>query len=183
MSRIINLYGGPGTGKSTSAAYLFSKLKMAGNNAELVREYVKDWAWEGRTIGVYDQIYFLGKQIRKESMLFGKVDTIVTDSPVMLAGFYAERYSPDPIKDAVDEALKGYYEQCRLDGHVHHHVFLQRSKPYNSKGRFQTADEAVLFDKYMFDFLREREINPWMLGTEARHLDLFVEEFVKDTVV
>ena len=25
---IVNLYGGPGTGKSTGAAYIFSKLKM-----------------------------------------------------------------------------------------------------------------------------------------------------------
>jgi hypothetical protein len=26
---IVNLYGGPGTGKSSGAAYIFSKLKMA----------------------------------------------------------------------------------------------------------------------------------------------------------
>lgn len=42
-------------------------------NAELVREYVKDWAWEGRKINVNDQIYFLGKQVRRETMLYGKL--------------------------------------------------------------------------------------------------------------
>jgi pantothenate kinase len=41
---IINVYGGPGAGKSTSAAYLYYLLKVAGKNVELVREYVKDWA-------------------------------------------------------------------------------------------------------------------------------------------
>ena len=28
--KVINLFGAPGSGKSTGAAYLFSKLKMAG---------------------------------------------------------------------------------------------------------------------------------------------------------
>ena len=32
---VVNLFGAPGAGKSTGAAYIFSKLKMAGINAEL----------------------------------------------------------------------------------------------------------------------------------------------------
>ena len=42
---IVNLYGGPGCGKSTGAAYLFSKLKMAGVDAEYVPEFAKDKVW------------------------------------------------------------------------------------------------------------------------------------------
>jgi len=48
MTRVINLLGGPGVGKSTAAAKLFAKYKDEGKSVELVREYVKDWAWEGR---------------------------------------------------------------------------------------------------------------------------------------
>lgn len=81
---VLNLFGGPGIGKSTSAAYIFYKLKSLGVNAELVREYVKDWAWDQRHINIWDQLYFLGKQIRRESMLYSKVDVIVTDAPVAL---------------------------------------------------------------------------------------------------
>lgn len=44
---IVNLYGGPGTGKSTGAAYIFSKLKMDGIDAEYVTEFAKDKVWEG----------------------------------------------------------------------------------------------------------------------------------------
>ena len=54
---IINLYGGPGAGKSTSASDLFVILKERGVNAELAREYVKRWAWERRGISPYDQFY------------------------------------------------------------------------------------------------------------------------------
>ena len=38
---VVNLFGVPGAGKSTGAAYVFSKLKMQGINAELVRVGIK----------------------------------------------------------------------------------------------------------------------------------------------
>ena len=43
---VVNLFGPPGSGKSTGAAYIFSKLKMAGINAELVDEFAKAKVWE-----------------------------------------------------------------------------------------------------------------------------------------
>jgi len=44
---ILNLYGAPGAGKSTGAAYIFSKLKLKGYNVELVTEFAKDKVYEG----------------------------------------------------------------------------------------------------------------------------------------
>ena len=38
---LVNLYAGPGAGKSTGAAYIFAKLKMAGVDCEYVSEYAK----------------------------------------------------------------------------------------------------------------------------------------------
>jgi hypothetical protein len=143
---IINLYGGPGTGKSTSAAYFYYLLKAEGVNVELVREYVKDWAWEGRKISTYDQIYFLGKQVRRESMLYGKVDYIVTDSPVMMNLYYAQRYCTLSLGEGVRAATLSFYKQAEEDGHKHLHVFLKRNKGYVSEGRYQTFEEAVQID-------------------------------------
>lgn len=171
MSVVINLYGGPGTGKSTSAAYLFYLLKKQGKNAELVREYVKDWAWEGRKISTYDQIYLLGKQVRRESMLYGKVDYIVTDSPIMLGIYYAQEYSPLSVSEGVRNMTLAYYRQAAEDGHVHHHVFLERSKPYNPLGRFQTEDQAKEIDKglsHMLTSLRQPIVR---CGTQQEELD------------
>lgn len=39
---VVNLFAQPGAGKSTGAAYIFAKLKMAGVNAELITEFAKD---------------------------------------------------------------------------------------------------------------------------------------------
>lgn len=155
---IINVYGGPGAGKSTSAAYLYYLLKVAGENVELVREYVKDWAWEGRKFGAYDEIYFLGKQVRHESMLFGKVDYIVTDAPVYMTAYYASIYcSPTLAKGVMSEA-QAFYQQVVEDGHQHLHIMLNRIRPYVQEGRYQNESQAHAVDDGVGDMLLSRGI-------------------------
>ena len=38
---VVNLFGGPGCGKSTTAAWLFNQLKERGINCEYVTEFPK----------------------------------------------------------------------------------------------------------------------------------------------
>lgn len=153
QTTIIDFYGGPGTGKSTSAAYLYYLMKDAGLSVELVREYVKDWAWEKRQVSNYDQFYLFGKQIRRESMLYEKVDYIITDSPIFQGLYYAEKYSPEHVRLGIEAATYAFYKQAHADGHNHYHVFLQRSKPYNPEGRYQSLEEAQLIDQGIKDLL------------------------------
>lgn len=67
-TKVINLYGGPGTGKSTTAGALFAEMKFRGINCEYVQEYAKDKAWEFGTnhLGIpkvfQAQEYIFGKQ-------------------------------------------------------------------------------------------------------------------------
>jgi nicotinamide riboside kinase len=171
MSIIVNLYGGPGTGKSTSASYLFYRAKAEGINAELVREYVKEWAWEGRVPGPFDQLYFLGKQVRKESLLYGKADLIITDSPVLLCTYYSKKYGPPYLAEGVEKAVSGHYDQTIDHGHKHLHVLLSRSKPYNASGRFQTEDQAKVLDTEIADLLKEHAEKVLNVGTNQSHLD------------
>lgn len=170
MTRVINLYGGPGTGKSTSAAILYGMLKIAGENAELVREYVKDWAWEGRKPGPFDQLYFLGKGIRKETLLYGKVDWIVTDSPVMLGIYYARKYASDKVAKAVEETCKNFYADAKSHGVEHVHVMLQRTKKYNPAGRYQTEEEAKEIDVALKGILEELGVHTQRLFTDPSDL-------------
>ena len=87
-TKIIQLFGGPCSGKSTLAAGLFYELKKAGYEAELVTEHAKEWAWEGRAIGKYDQVALISEQIKRQARLHGKVEYIVTDSPIRLCPIY-----------------------------------------------------------------------------------------------
>lgn len=178
---IVDLYGGPGTGKSTTAALLFARLKQAGLNAELVREYVKEWAWEGRTPGPFDQFYFFGKQSRKESLLYGRVDVIVTDSPVMLAAFYATKFMPPSTAKGIAEIAKSFYMAALLEGYMHLPVFLKRTKDYNPAGRFQTEAEAKAIDGEMLDFLVSTNVDALHYGTtdeEVDRLTLYIQKIL-----
>ena len=45
---VINLFGGPGAGKSTCAMEICSELKKHGLSAEYVQEYAKELVYENR---------------------------------------------------------------------------------------------------------------------------------------
>ncbi len=170
-TRIYSLYGGPGTGKSTSAAYMYAYLKQYGTNAELVREYVKDWAWDGRKINNYDQLYIMGKQIKREASLFGKVEVIVTDSPVFLGIIYADKYSPKYIADGVKAGAIGFYKQAAEEGHEHVHVFLKRTKPYEPAGRYQDEAQAKEIDEQIKQTLISLDMPFIELDTDNQSLE------------
>ena len=131
---VINLFGAPGAGKSTGAAYLFSQLKLAGINTELVTEYAKDKVWEEDKAVFENQIYIFGKQSFRISRLNGKVSVVVTDSPILLSDFYNhnERWGED--FSALAKKVFADYDNLNF--------LVNRSKPYNPSGRFQTETES-----------------------------------------
>ena len=129
---IVNLYGGPGTGKSSGAAYIFSKLKMAGIDAEYVTEFAKDKVWENNIEAFKCQFYITGKQSFRISRCFGKVDVIITDSPIVLGKIYADLIGRPKLGLACLEEADQYPVGSTLE------IFLRRVKPYNTNGRNQT---------------------------------------------
>ena len=147
---IVNLYGGPGTGKSSGAAYIFSKLKMAGIDAEYVTEFAKDKVWENNTEAFKCQFYISGKQSFRISRCFGKVDVIITDSPIVLGKIYADLIGRPQLGLACLEEADQYPAGSTLE------IFLNRVKPYNTNGRNQTEEEAKKIDATVKKLLLER---------------------------
>ena len=144
---IVNLYGGPGTGKSSGSAYIFSKLKMAGIDAEYVTEFAKDKVWENNQEAFKCQFYISGKQAFRISRCYGKVDVIITDSPIRLGKIYADLIGRPQLGLACLEEANQYPAGSTLE------IFLNRVKPYNTNGRNQTEDEAKEIDKTIRDLL------------------------------
>lgn len=145
MTLVVNLYGGQGTGKSTTAAWLFSQLKLEGLNAELVREVAKEWCWRGRTIHEADQHTILDAQIERERMLYGKADVIVTDSPLPVDAFYARKYCSEQTARTCEARVRREREYFTQVKHVDY--WLVRSKAYNPQGRYQTEEQALEVDR------------------------------------
>lgn len=149
---IINLFGAPGAGKSTGAAYVFSQLKAAGVNAELVTEFAKDKVWEGTKAVFENQAYIFGKQYFRISRLEGKVDVVITDSPILLSAFYND--NDHVLGEEFDKLVFKVFDYYnRID------VFVHQVKPYNEAGRFQTEEESDAISKEMLRFLDKYGVN------------------------
>lgn len=146
---VVNLFGAPGSGKSTGAARIFSILKMAGINAELVTEYAKDKFWEENKGVFKDQLYIFAKQNFKISRLKDKVDVVVTDSPILLSILYNETYSNTFVK-LVKEVF---------DNSTNLNFYLNRVNPYDTNGRFQNEKESQELSKRLKNILNEQNIN------------------------
>jgi hypothetical protein len=146
MTHVVSLYGGPGLGKSTLAAELFVELKKRGKSVELVHEYVKQWAWEGKVpSGSIDAIYIFAKQVKLECRLYNKVDFIITDSPLGLCPVYEWLYNPTSI--LIRSAFKNLMEDISEGGLVTHHNFhLLRKHKYVQEGRFEEESVAQQID-------------------------------------
>ena len=61
----ICLYSGPGAGKSATAADIFAEFKRKNYSIELVAEYIKTWAYEGRKPESYDQTLIFANQLHQ----------------------------------------------------------------------------------------------------------------------
>lgn len=135
--RVVNFYGGPGSGKSTTAAGLFYKLKLAGLRVELVQEYAKDLTWERRYGALENQAYVFAKQLQRLHRIEGQVDIAVTDSPLLLSLMYTPAGYPSTFRPFVLDMISRYENV---------NYFLSRTKPYQQYGRVQTEDEAKEID-------------------------------------
>ena len=58
MCVVINLFGAPGSGKSTTMARLFTDLKQEGYNVEMVSEFVEDLVYENSVKNKLKKAYY-----------------------------------------------------------------------------------------------------------------------------
>lgn len=143
---VINLHAGSGCGKTTVASEVFVELKKQNKSVELVHEYVKGWAWEGRNpTGLENSIYIFAKQLRRESILYGKVDYIVTDSPLGGTVAYEEFYLPHSnVIRTLYAGLRNNQDQVK-----HLDLHLMRQHGFVKEGRYETEDQARRIDQIL----------------------------------
>lgn len=150
----INFFAGPGAGKSTTTARVFSQLKERGYSVEHVGEYVKAWAYQKRDIKKFDQVYLFGKQQQYEYRYLSQgVKNIVTDSPCFLSVIYGLKYLPPQSR--IPAAIRMLCDEYDKDFPCVN-IFLRRNgKPYIQEGRYQSHDDAKKLDELMLSVLKE----------------------------
>lgn len=148
--KVINLFAGPGAGKSTIRAGLFHNMKRDNLNCEEVTEYAKDVTWDESQPVLSDQLFVLANQQRRLFRLQNKVEWAISDSPLLLSIHYVTPdYLPKTFRDLTFE-LWETYENVNF--------FVERCKPYNPIGRNQDEAEAREIDRKIRMMLDQHSI-------------------------
>lgn len=143
--KVVNLWAGPGAGKSTLGAGLFHKMKSAGEKVELVTEYAKELVYEENPL-LTNNLQILSEQDKRLRRLIGKVDYAITDSPLPLTVIYGKPPFDQPwFINAAWGAFLGYDNI---------NIYVSRVKPYYEYGRYQTEDEARKLDEHVRNLMR-----------------------------
>ncbi len=137
--KVINLWGGPGSGKSTTRAGLFYQMKLRQLKVEEAPEYAKELSYEKNFVALQNQWKVTGEQARRIRILRNDCDYAISDSPLPLGIIYADgEYDSDWYRDAV---------WGMFDSFDNINIYIERVKPYQPFGRNQSEDEARIKDR------------------------------------
>ena len=171
---VINIAGGPGTGKTTVAADLFSKLKGKGYEVENVSEFAKELVWEGRSEAFDDRLYMHGEQNHRLMQMNGKLDYIITDSPLFLTAIYNDYYLSKKFPKSYNKMINTVtLETFKL---YNNKVYLlERNTDYKVIGRRESENTAKDIDKNIVKYLNANKIK-----YKSLQLENAVNEILKD---
>lgn len=162
---IINLYGGPGAGKSTFMANLFYRLKCRGIDVEMAPEYAKDVVWEERYQYFDEQIYIFAKQLHRINRVNGKVEVCICDSPLQNSYIYLKEEYPE-FKALIDKEFSRFNNL---------NFYIKRGDTYMENGRLQTEDQAKEVDKQIELLL---ETIPHQVITHDVDIELIIDNII-----
>jgi hypothetical protein len=155
MSKLINLFGGPGIGKSGIAAGITYKMKKKHIKVNNPYEFPKRLAWDNNIPAISDQLYVFANQHRGIAECYGKVDYIVIDSPILFSTIYHRYYT----KGYPAEMYGKVFHDMVIDLHRRYgsiNILLERGVTiHNDDERFQNYKQSVEIDTLCKNVLDE----------------------------
>lgn len=148
---VINLWGAPGSGKSTTAAGLFFLMKINKYKVELVTEYAKDLVWERHDTMFENQLSIFSEQNRRLHRLVDHgVDFAITDSPLLLPSFYKPESYYQGFDALVAETFHSYNNL---------NYFLERVESFEKIGRRHNEQESLAISEDLQQFMAQHAVD------------------------
>lgn len=168
-TKIINLIGGPGCGKSIFAWYLSGLLKLNRENAEYVSEYAKMLVYLEKWEVLNNQHQVSTYQYELFKAINGKVDYIITDGS-LLHGLHYNRINKDNmsnVKKTEQKILEYYNEFDNIN------IFINRREEtvYEQEGRIQTEEEAKIIDGDLRKMLIEFDLKSFEFDNDINNIE------------
>jgi ABC-type dipeptide/oligopeptide/nickel transport system ATPase subunit len=147
---VINLFGGPGSGKTTTAAELFALLKKRHYDVELVTEFAKDLIMQNNPDALAHQFYVSGVQAHRILSAAQKMQVVIVDSPILLGPIYDSRNSL---------ALLGLCLEYHRELDNLNIILGRKGVQHSMVGRVHSLTESVGIDNRIHRLLDEHRIN------------------------
>ena len=174
-TKIINLFGGPGSGKSTITSGLFYELKKRNISCDNPYEFPKQVAWEDNKSQITDQLYIFANQHRGIVRSYGKVDFIILDSPILLSLAYKDGYDkgyPASLYgESFDKMVFDVFNQ-----YTNINFLLNRDdKQYQTDGRFQSQTESSMFHNRIKNILDDHDLTYFNMEVNGDTVDKIIK--------
>lgn len=160
---IINLFGGPGSGKTTLAYYLAYRFKQAGFRAELVGEAAREIIYDrnnpnesGTAAQLIDNQFLISGLQSERIMRLQRhgIEIAIADSPLRMGLLYVK---DSGMRDALRTAIRHFESEFPYFVNV----LVQRTPGhYDKESRAQSEDEAMELDRQTHA-LRQMQANDY----------------------
>lgn len=160
--KVINIFAGPGSGKSTTAVTLFSKLKKLNKKVEYVSEFAKDLTYEKSFKTLDDYLYIFAQQHHMLYRLKDEVDYAICDGSFLLGYvFYNQNsiYDGKLLKKMILDVFNKYENM---------NYFLDRKGiKYQNYGRKESLEDAMKLDEKILKMLIQENIEYKLLNPKT----------------
>lgn len=142
----LNIWGGPGTGKSIVAAQLFTTLKLQGVSCDMAREFAKELTW-AKVIHQYEQIEISTEQYRRQRTLQDTVAVVVTDAAIPQGTLYAPESYREHLLQSLIQLTSGWRSLNIL-------LHPAEGAAYEQVGRNESPEGAEIRHELVCDLAR-----------------------------
>ena len=158
-TKVINIIGGPGCGKSMFSAAMVLYMHLHSKTVETIPDYAKALVWQRNFEVLKNQYFIAQRQFEMLNLLDGQVQFLVTESSLPQALYYNETYESTicDVGKTRTQILKwqGMYDNINI-------LVERGEKRYVRAGRFQEEEQARAIDRGLRDLL-DRESIPYTI--------------------
>ncbi len=175
-TKVINIIGGPGSGKSLIAAAIILYLHLHQKTVEAIPDYAKSLVWQQNHEVLKNQYFIAQRQFEMLNLLDGQVQYLITECALPQVLYYNENYADNICDIAKTRAqILAWYGQ-----HDNVNIFVERGdKKYVHTGRFQDEEQACAIDRGLHALL-EREGLPFTtLPTQLDAINAFAASLLE----
>lgn len=173
--KVINLFGAPGSGKSTTMLGLTYKMKMMGLSAENTPEFYKELILEeGDKAKFGGQLHILNNQNIRLARLEGKNDFTISDCPLPLIGFYT-----------ADDYIQGFHDLTTTLFNKYDNVnyFILRNHEYENEKRVHDEDESDKIAVELPLYLRRQGVDLRYIESGPDLVDNILNNLIETNII